>query len=149
MRTEPLVFLFLLIVSSFCLGQRAKAWGSLPQEPEAATHAFPPELRNQLAQLRDAALADDYAYKQLEHLADGIGPRPAGSPQADAAANYVADEMRKLGLDVRLEPVPVRRFLRGNRFRRIGGVPRSGARDEAEDCCDCPVGECADFGRGN
>src|SRR6266566_4420626 len=113
MRTEPLVFLFLLIVSSFCLGQRAKAWGSLPQEPEAATHAFPPELRNQLAQLRDAALADDYAYKQLEHLADGIGPRPAGSPQADAAANYVADEMRKLGLDVRLEPVPVRRFLRG------------------------------------
>ena len=113
MPTKSLGCLFLLITSSICFGQRAKAWGSLPQEPEAATRAFPPELRNQLAHLRDAALADDYAYKQLEHLTDSIGPRPAGSPQADAAANYVADEMRKLGLEVHLEPVPVKRFVRG------------------------------------
>jgi len=70
-------------------------------------------LRTELAKLRDAAMADDYAYKQLEHLTDSIGPRPAGSPQADSAAHYVADELRKLGLDVRLEPVQVPRFLRG------------------------------------
>lgn len=59
------------------------------------------------------ALSDDYAYQQLEHLTDSIGPRPQGSPQADAAAHYVADELRKLGLDVHLEPVPVRHFERG------------------------------------
>jgi len=110
-------------MSQFSQGQRAKPWGSLPQEPESATRAFPPELRNQLVQLRDAALADDYAYKQLEHLSDSIGPRPAGSPQADAAANYVADEMRKLGLEVRLEPVPVRRFLRGTDFAELAEYP--------------------------
>jgi hypothetical protein len=85
----------------------------VPQESESATRAFPPQLRGDLAKLRDAALADDYAYKQLEYLTDSIGPRPQGSPQADAAARYVADEMRKLGLGVHLEPVPVRRFMRG------------------------------------
>src|SRR5262249_23103753 len=88
-------------------------WASLPQEAESATRAFPPELRHQLARLRDAALGDDYAYQQLEYLTDSIGPRPQGSPQADAAAHYVAGEMRKLGLDVLLEPVPVHRFDRG------------------------------------
>ncbi|MBO0911952.1 MAG: M20/M25/M40 family metallo-hydrolase [Acidobacteria bacterium] len=88
-------------------------WASAPREAESATRAFPPELRNQLARLRDAALRDDYAYQQLEYLTDSIGPRPQGSPQADAAAHYVADELRKLGLDVNLEPVPVHRFERG------------------------------------
>jgi carboxypeptidase Q len=113
MLTKFSAYLFVLIASSFSFGQRARAWSSLPQEPEAATRAFPPELRDQLVHLRDAALTDDYGYKQLEHLTDSIGPRPAGSPQADAAANHVADEMRKLGLEVHLEPVPVKRFLRG------------------------------------
>src|SRR5438874_7721344 len=113
MLTKFFACLFLLIASSISFGQAAKSWGSLPHEDEAATRAFPPELRNQLSRLRDAALADDYAYKQLEYLTDSIGPRPAGSPQADAAANYVGQEMRKLGLDVHLEPVPVKRFLRG------------------------------------
>ena len=84
------------------------------EETAAATRAFPPQLRSELAQIRDAALQDDYAYRQLEHLTDSIGPRPEGSPQADGAVHYVADELRKLGLDVHLEPVTVTRFLRGN-----------------------------------
>jgi carboxypeptidase Q len=115
-------FLFVsvcLIVSLSSLAQQQKIqqprnWGAIPAEPESATRAFPPELRRDLAKLRDAALEDDYAYKQLEHLTDNIGPRPAGSETADGAAHYVADELRKLGLEVRLEPVPVIRFLRGN-----------------------------------
>jgi hypothetical protein len=85
----------------------------VPVESESATRSFPPQLRTQLDKLRDAAMSDDYAYQQLEHLTDSIGPRPTGSAQADAAANYVADELRKLGLDVKLEPVPVRLFVRG------------------------------------
>lgn len=110
---------FVLAVLSFpfaCIAQTLPpaAWNSIPHESEAATRAFPPELRGQLAEVRDAAMHDDYAYHELEYLTDSIGPRPEGSPQAEAAVHYVADEMRKLGLEVRLEPVPVRRFVRGN-----------------------------------
>ena len=106
--------LIVVLISSFSYSQTVKpSWASLPQEAESATRAFPSQLRNQLTQIRDAALSDNYAYQQLEHLTDSIGPRPQGSPQADAAAHYVADELRKLGLDVHLEPVPVHRFERG------------------------------------
>src|SRR5690348_13947229 len=112
MRVQLLLSVFLLSV--MCYSQRPQNWAAVPAEPESATRAFPPQLRSDLAKLRDAALTDDYAYKQLAHLTDNIGPRPQGSPQADAATHYVADEMRKLGLEVRLEPVPVRRFIRGN-----------------------------------
>jgi hypothetical protein len=66
-----------------------------------------------LAKLRDGALEDDYAYKVVAHLTDNIGPRPDGSPQAQAAVEYVADEMRRVGLDVKLEPVQVPRWVRG------------------------------------
>ena len=107
-------FLVVTIISSLSFGQNPKpSWASPPQETGSATRAFPPQLRSELAQIRDAALSDDYAYQQLEYLTDSIGPRPQGSPQADAAARYVADQMRKLGLDVHLEPVPVHRFERG------------------------------------
>src|SRR5262249_21095136 len=117
MRSILLVSLGLVFVTSIN-GQRKQIqqpqkWGAIPAEAESATRAFPPQLRSDLARLRDGAMADDYAYRQLAHLTDGIGPRPAGSPQADAAAHYVADELRRLGLEVRLEPVPVPHFLRG------------------------------------
>jgi hypothetical protein len=114
MHRGKFAFLVVTLVSSLSFGQNPKpSWASPPQETESATQAFPPQLRSELAQIRDAALSDDYAYQQLEYLTDSIGPRPQGSPQADAAAHYVADQMRKLGLDVHLEPVPVHRFERG------------------------------------
>lgn len=75
--------------------------------------AYSPLLKSELATLRDAALSDDYAYQQVAHLTENIGPRPEGSPQAEAAANYVAAELRKLGLEVRLEDVQVPRWVRG------------------------------------
>jgi carboxypeptidase Q len=111
MRSIVIILSFLMISSS--LFSQKPAMGSIPQESESATGAFPPQLRTELVQLRDAALQDEYAYKQLEYLTDSIGPRAQGSAQADAASRYVADEMRKLGLAAHLEPVPVRRFVRG------------------------------------
>jgi Zn-dependent M28 family amino/carboxypeptidase len=63
--------------------------------------------------VRDAALASNYAYRQVAHLTENIGPRMAGSPQAEHAAEYVAGELKKLGLDVKLEEVRVPRWLRG------------------------------------
>ncbi len=93
---------------------RPSSWDEIPHEAESATREFSPELRADLARVRDAALDDNYAYNELEHLTDSIGPRSDGSPQADAAVHYVAEELRRLGLEVRLEPVMVRRFIRGN-----------------------------------
>ncbi len=49
------------------------------------------ETLQQLRHLHQAGLEDDYAYKQAAHLTDNIGPRLAGSPQAAAAVEYVAD----------------------------------------------------------
>ena len=115
--------LVLLSLLPSAAAQMKTPWDALPHEAESATRAFPPQLRAELAKIRDAAMSDDYAYQELEHLTDSIGPRPQGSPQADAAANYVADEMRKLGLEVHLEPVPVKRFLRGNDFAELVEYP--------------------------
>lgn len=105
---------FVIWMTTISFPQAPPSWSKLPEESESAKRAFPPKLRVELARLRDAALQDDYAYRELEHLTDNIGPRAEGSPQADAAVQYVADELRKLGLEVRLEPVMVRTFVRGN-----------------------------------
>src|SRR5580704_10123877 len=86
------------------------SWMSAPQ---TSTANFPPLLIQQLSAIKAAALNDDYGYHQLAHLTENIGPRPTGSPQATAAAEYVAAELRKLGLEARLEPVTVPHWLRG------------------------------------
>jgi len=89
------------------------AWMTAPQASQADLQNFPPPLLQQLSAIKAAALNDDYAYRQLAHLTENIGPRPTGSPQASAAADYVAAELRKLGLDVRLQQVTVPHWVRG------------------------------------
>ncbi|HUJ95613.1 MAG TPA: M20/M25/M40 family metallo-hydrolase [Terriglobales bacterium] len=86
------------------------------QEPEsgpAESAHFPLNLIRQMIKIRNAALNDDYAYRQVSYLADNLGPRPVGWPQTEAAVEYVASEMRKLGLDVHLEEVRAPRWFRG------------------------------------
>ena len=85
--------------------------------------AFSKELREQLQAVRDAALTSDYAWHQLAHLTENIGPRPSGSPQAQAAAEYVAAEMRKLGLEVHLEPAQVSHWVRGEEKAQLVEYP--------------------------
>ncbi|MGD0566830.1 MAG: M20/M25/M40 family metallo-hydrolase [Candidatus Sulfotelmatobacter sp.] len=85
-----------------------------PLQPSPANQqSFPLLLLQQLSAIKAAALNDDYAYRQLAHLTENIGPRPTGSPQATAAAQYVAGELRKLGLEVRLQEVTVPHWVRG------------------------------------
>jgi carboxypeptidase Q len=84
-----------------------------PQGSPIDPQNFPPLLLQQLSAIKAAALNDDYAYRQLAHLTENIGPRPTGSAQALAAAQYVATELRQLGLDVRLQPVVVPHWVRG------------------------------------
>ena len=81
-----------------------------PAEPQVS---YPPQLLSDLAALRDAALASDYAFHQVAYLTENIGPRMGGSPQAEQAAQHVGEELRKLGLDVRLEDVRMPRWVRG------------------------------------
>ena len=83
------------------------------QTPAAEQQNFPPLLMQQLSAIKSAALSDDYAYRVLAHLCENIGARPTGSPQANAAAQYVADELRHLGLEVHLQPVTVPHWVRG------------------------------------
>jgi carboxypeptidase Q len=84
-----------------------------PQTTQAQRDNFPDKLLEELARIKSAALTDDYAYKQVAHLTENIGPRPSGSLQAKAAVEYVAAELRQLGLDVQLEEVKVPHWVRG------------------------------------
>ncbi len=77
----------------------------------------------QLESIKTAALNDDYAYHQLTHLTENIGPRPTGSAGAKAAVEYVAAQMRNLGLDVRLEEIKVRHWVRGTETAELIDYP--------------------------
>jgi len=117
--------LLLLTVLAFNLEAQTppqkSSYDSEGQPPKAKTYS--PELMQNLIALRDAALTDDYAYKQVAYLSDNIGPRPTGWPQTDAAVHYVADELRKLGLEVHLEEVHVPRWIRGAESAELTEYP--------------------------
>ncbi len=85
--------------------------------------AWSPNTLQQLRQIQQAALQDDYAYRQTAHLTDNIGPRLAGSPQAAGAVEYVAEELRKLGLEVSLEKVTVPQWMRGEERAELVAYP--------------------------
>lgn len=67
-----------------------------------------------MGRIQRAALQSDYAYSRAGYLANNIGPRLSGSAQAARSVEYVAAEMRKLGLDVRLQKCMVPRWVRGD-----------------------------------
>src|ERR1700722_15545079 len=94
-------------------GPAASPFGGVPQMTQLQRENFPPQLLEELSAIKAAALSDDYAYRQVAHLTENIGPRPSGSIQARAAVDYVAGELRQLGLDVQLEEVKVPHWVRG------------------------------------
>lgn len=102
----------LLILFSVRFSAHAQQLPGSPASP-ARLENFPFELIAQLESIKAAALVDDYAYRRLAHLTDNIGPRPSGSAAAKAAVEYVAAQMRDLGLDVHLEKVQVPHWNRG------------------------------------
>src|SRR6266576_2834984 len=63
------------------------AEGSAPA-PTATPIVFSPQTLVELKRLEQAALGSDYAYRQVAHLADNIGPRLSGSAQAGRAVEY-------------------------------------------------------------
>jgi hypothetical protein len=75
--------------------------------------AWTPEQMATMERLRDAAVKDPYAFNELHHLTDNIGPRLSGSAQAQQAVDYVAHEMRALGAEVTKEKAKVPHWVRG------------------------------------
>jgi hypothetical protein len=83
------------------------------QRQTEAPSPYSPQLLSELKKIQQAALASDYAYRQVAYLSNNIGPRLSGSPQAARAVEYVAAEMRRLGLEVQLEKLMVPHWVRG------------------------------------
>ena len=126
----PRTLIFALLICALSMTGATVGAQSAPAKPAASASAesnlpaaISPELRKQLETIRDAALSSDYAWHQLAYLTENIGPRPAGSPQAQAATEYVAAELRKLGLDVHLEPAQVTHWVRGEEKAELVDYP--------------------------
>ena len=101
------VFLFLWWAS------QTKAQSPTPA-PSPSPSAYSLQTLDDLKKLQQAALQSDYAYRQVAHLANNIGPRLSGSAQAQKAVEYVAAELKALGLEVQLEKVMVTHWVRGD-----------------------------------
>lgn len=104
-----------IVLSVFCNLPLAAQQGA-PKPISAETMA-------ELEKIKQAALGSDYAYRQLRQLADHIGPRLSGSPQAQQAVEYVAEEMRRLGLHVQLEKLTVPHWVRGEETAALVQYP--------------------------
>jgi carboxypeptidase Q len=74
---------------------------------------FSAQTLTDLKRLQQAALNSDYAYRQVAHLTNNIGPRLSGSAQAARAVDYVASELRVIGCEVQREKVVVPHWVRG------------------------------------
>ncbi len=105
----------------FSAGVDTPAQLSRPPAPPPVQYS--PQLGAEIKRVQQAALESDYAYRQLAHLSDNIGPRLSGSPQAQTAVEYVAAELRKLGLEVQLEKVMVPHWVRGEETAALTDYP--------------------------
>src|SRR6267143_1690046 len=100
MKSEPDGHLMSILFVSFAflvLAASANAQSQGPVEgstatptPTATPVVFSPQTLADLKRLQQAALSSDYAYRQVAHLAENIGPRLTGSAQAAKAVGYVA-----------------------------------------------------------
>src|SRR3989475_12743708 len=97
------------------------AFAQRPAAPQEVKYS--PQLVAEIRKVQQAALESDYAYRQLAHLSNNIGPRLSGSPQAQKAVEYVASELRKLGLEVQLEKVMVPHWVRGEETGALTEYP--------------------------
>src|SRR2546421_6669671 len=114
------IFSFVVaLLSLFVVNARAQP----SHPPQTPPLQYSPQLIAEIKKVQQAALESDYAYRRLAHLANNIGPRLSGSPQAQAAVEYVAAELRKLGLEVQLEKFMVPHWVRGEETGALTEYP--------------------------
>src|SRR5688500_12615566 len=97
-----------LLVTTICFALSAAG-----QQTSPTPILYSAKTLAELKKLQKAALESNYAYRRAGHLANNIGPRLTGSPQAAKAVEYVAEEMRKAGLAVRLQKLTVPHWVCG------------------------------------
>ena len=100
-----------------------QATSSSNASPSATPRVFSSQTLSELKQLRQAALNSGYAYRQVAHLANNIGPRLSGSAQATKAVEYVANELKGIGCKVQLEKVMVPHWVRGEETAALVQFP--------------------------
>jgi Zn-dependent M28 family amino/carboxypeptidase len=124
MALRRFIFCFgLLLITLTALGQTGSPGKGSTSEnglsesatptPTATPNVFSAQTLADLKRIQEAALTSDYAFKQVAHLSNNIGPRLTGSPQAAKAVEYVANELKAIGCDVQLEKVMVPHWVRG------------------------------------
>ncbi len=102
----------------------ASNWTASPSpSPSPTPIVFSPQTLSELKRLQQAALNSDYAYKQVAHLANNIGPRLSGSAQAAKSVDYVANELKAIGCEVQLEKVMVPHWVRGEETAALVHFP--------------------------
>ncbi len=111
---------------SLSLGEAAPSPGPAAS-PSSTPELYSPQTLAELKQLREAALSGNYAYQQVAHLSNNIGPRLSGSAQAQKAVEYVAAELKALGLEVQLEKVMVPHWVRGEETAALVEFPGQAA----------------------
>lgn len=112
------IYIFFLAIVAFAMsvaGQNA-APAPTPQLYSDATITA-------LGLIQRASKTSDFAYDQVGYLSNNIGPRLSGSAQAARAVEYVAEQMRKLGLEVRLQKCMVPHWVRGAEHGEIVQFP--------------------------
>src|SRR5213596_227994 len=123
-RLMALLSLVLFPCAQRVIAQQTPAVASSPNgSPSPTPPVFSSQTLSQLKQLQQAALESDYAYRQVAHLANNIGPRLSGSAQAARAVEYVAGELKALGCDVQLEKTIVPHWVRGEETAALVQFP--------------------------
>ncbi|HTH51039.1 MAG TPA: M28 family peptidase [Pyrinomonadaceae bacterium] len=105
------IWIWLLVFGSACL--------AIGQQATPTPLFYSDRTLKELEQLQKASLDSNYAYRRVAYLTNNIGPRLSGSAQAQRAVDYVAAEMKKAGLDVRLQRVMVPHWVRGQETGEI------------------------------
>jgi carboxypeptidase Q len=103
--------------------QTLAATSSPSASPSSTPAVFSPQTLADLKRLQQAALTSDYAYRQVAHLANNIGPRLSGSAQAAKAVEYVASELKSLDCEVQLEKAMVPHWVRGEETAALVQFP--------------------------
>jgi len=117
------VFRVILVVITIFSSGVMQASAQLSRPTATLPLQYSPQFVAEIKKVQQAALESDYAYRQVAHLSNNIGPRLSGSPQAQAAVEYVAAELRKLGLEVQLEKVSVPHWVRGEETAALTEYP--------------------------
>src|SRR5882762_4038302 len=123
-RRVALLSFALFLSAQRVVAQQTPAVASSPNEsPSPTPPVFSQQTLSELKQLQQAALESEYAYRQVAHLANNIGPRLSGSAQAAKAVEYVAAELKALGCNVQLQKVMVPHWVRGEESAALVQFP--------------------------